>query len=272
MPLLRDTDPLPKNLDILVCESTYGGRVHETTAVRQELIHRVVSEALARGGVLMIPSFSLERTQELLFDLKELIDKQHRLPKVPIFLDSPLAIDALSVYRKYPAYYDEIATAYLKRGEDVFDFEGLVLTRTREESKRINQVPGSKVIIAGAGMMNGGRILHHALRYLSDDRSTLLIIGYQAAGTLGRQILEGHSPVMVHGESVRVRCRVQAIGAFSAHADQAKLLAWILASAPHAARIFINHGEPESSLALALKLKDHGMNAEVAVPRVAISL
>lgn len=266
VPLLRDTDPVPAGLDVLVCESTYGGRVHESVEVRQVMIERLVREALARGGVLMIPSFSLERTQELLYDLKELIDRQHVFPGVPIFLDSPLAIDALSVYRKYPGYYDAEASRYFKEGEDVFNFQGLVLTRTREESKRINQVPGPKIIIAGAGMMNGGRILHHALRYLSDDRSTLLIVGYQAAGTLGRQILEGHSPVKVLGEMVQVRCRIQAIGALSAHADQRKLLSWILAAHPAPRQVFVNHGEPESSLALALKLKDQGIVAEVAEP------
>lgn len=266
VPILRDTDPVPSGLDMLVCESTYGGRMHETVEVRKVLIERLVRQALSRGGVLMIPSFSLERTQELLYDLKDLVDRQHSLPRVPIFLDSPLAIDALRVYRKYPSYYDAEAKEYLRQGQDVFDFEGLVLTRTREESKRINQVVGPKIIIAGAGMMNGGRILHHALRYLSDSHNTLLIVGYQAAGTLGRQLLEGHSPVRVLGETVQVRCHVQAIGALSAHADQHKLLTWISTAHPAPRRVLVNHGEPESSLALALKLGDRGISAEVAEP------
>jgi metallo-beta-lactamase family protein len=191
---------------------------------------------------------------------------------VPIFLDSPLAIDALKVYRKYPAYYDAEAMNYLKEGEDMFAVEGLVLTRTREESKRINQVPGSKIIIAGAGMMNGGRILHHALRYLSDEKSTLLIVGYQAAGTLGRQILEGHSPVKIFNERVQVRCHVQAIGALSAHADQQKLVDWISTAPVPPRRVLINHGEPESALALALKLKDRGVCAEVSEPGLEIEV
>jgi metallo-beta-lactamase family protein len=272
VPILRDTDPLPSGLDVLVCESTYGGRMHESVEARRVLIARLVRQALQRGGVLMIPTFSLERTQELLYDLKELVEHEHNLPKIPIFLDSPLAIDALRVYRKYPAYYDAEALQFTRQGEDIFSFEGLVLTRTREESKRINQVLGPKVVIAGAGMMNGGRILHHALRYLSDERSTLLIIGYQAAGTLGRSILEGQSPVKLLGETVQVRCRVQAVGAFSAHADQQKLVAWISVASQPPRRVFVNHGEPESSLALALKLKDVGIMAEVAEPLTDIIL
>lgn len=272
VPILRETDALPGGLNALVCESTYGGRNHESMVSRQALIEKLVVNAINRGGTLMIPSFSLERTQELLYDLNVLIAHQHRLPHVPIFLDSPLAIAAMRVYRKYPAYYDEEATKYIKDGDDLFDFPGLTVCQTREESKKINQVPGSKIIIAGAGMMNGGRILHHALRYLSDERSTLLIIGYQANGTLGRQILEGNSPVKVLGETVQVRCRVQAIGALSAHADQQKILSWIEAANPRPHRVFFNHGEPESSLALALKLKDQGIAAEVARPGVKMEI
>jgi metallo-beta-lactamase family protein len=196
MPILRETEDLPQDLDVLVCESTYGNRSHEMPAVRQKLIETMVAEAIGRGGVLMIPSFSLERTQELIYDLNDLIDRHHELPRIPIFLDSPLAIGALKVYRKYPEYYDEKALALYKAGDDLFQFPGLTMCETREESKKINNTPGPKIIIAGAGMMNGGRIVHHALRYLSDERNTLLIIGYQAQGTLGRQILDGESPAV----------------------------------------------------------------------------
>jgi metallo-beta-lactamase family protein len=209
----------------------------------------------------MIPTFSLERTQELLYDLSELVDHQ-RLPHVPIYLDSPLAINALSVYRKYTEYYDKAAQEHFKAGEDFFNFPGLIVCRTREESKRINMTPGPKIIIAGAGMMNGGRIVHHALRYLSDDHNTLLIVGYQAQGTLGRQILDGQSPVKVLDESVQVRCQVKAIGALSAHADQAKLTSWVEAAKPK--RVFLNHGELDASTSLAQKITALGINTELA--------
>lgn len=272
-PIVRDTEPLPPELDALVCESTYGNRIHESGSLRQEIIEREVLAALRRGGVLMIPSFSLERTQELIYELNNLIDREHRLPVVPIFLDSPLAIGALKVYRQYHQYYDEEATRLFQGGDDLFQFPGLQLTATTEESKRINQVPAPKIIIAGAGMMNGGRIVHHALRYLSDPKSTLLIIGYQAAGTLGREILEGNSPVTVMGERVPVRCRVRAIGALSAHADQEKLLDWIGGGLATPKKVYLNHGEPPASEALAKRLTaelgikatvvNHGLKVEV---------
>ncbi len=263
-PIVRDTDLLPNDIDALVCESTYGNRAHETTEERQAIIERMVAEAVARGGVVMIPSFSLERTQELIYDLNDLVYRQHKLPNAPIFLDSPLAIGALRVYRKYPQYYDEEAERLFKSGDDLFQFPGLTLTETREESKRINQVPAPKIIIAGAGMMNGGRIVHHALRYLSDPQSTLLIIGYQANGTLGRQILDGDKTVMVMGEKVQVRCTVKAIGALSAHGDQNKLLDWIGGGAMTPKKVYLNHGEPSASEALAKRIiSDLGIKATV---------
>lgn len=271
VPILRDTEKLPKNIDVLVCESTYGNRIHENAADRQTVLKQLINEALVRGGVLMVPSFSLERTQELLYSLNDLISHKNELRSVPIFLDSPLAIDALDVYRKYPQYYDEAATKLTKEGDDLFDFPGLVICNTRDESKKINQVHGQKIIIAGAGMMNGGRILHHALRYLSDEKSTLLFTGYQAEGTLGKQILEGQSPVKVLDETVDVRCQVKFISTLSAHADQSKLLTWI--NAAQVKQVYLNHGEKFASAELAQHLKDRykiaaqpvtmGMNVEV---------
>lgn len=270
VPILRDTEPLPAGLDALVSESTYGDRRHESAVTRQEMIERLVSEAIGRGGVLMIPSFSLERTQELIYDLNDLIDRKYKLARVPIFLDSPLAIDALKVYRKYPRYYDEEAKRYFEAGDDLFSFPGLVQAYTRDESIKINHTPGPKIIIAGAGMMNGGRIVHHALRYLSDARNTLLLIGYQSRGTLGRQIMEGESPVAVYGEEVPVRCQVKMIGALSAHGDQDKLLNWIGAAAPR--RVFLNHGDPAAKEALAEKLGALGIESAPVKPGMTVEI
>ncbi len=264
VPILRDTDSLPANVDVAVCESTYGDRLHESTDERQEIIQKMVTEAVKRGGVLMIPSFSLERTQELIYELNELVERKHKLPHVPIYLDSPLAIDALKVYRKYHQYYDEEATRLFKGGDDLFDFPELTKCESREESKRINQVHPPKVIIAGAGMMNGGRIVHHALRYLSDSSSTLLIIGYQAQGTLGRKILDGEKTVIIMGEKVKVKCKVKAVGAFSAHADQDKLLDWIGGGETTPKKVYLNHGEPQASEVLAKRIiGDLGVKATV---------
>lgn len=184
--------------------------------------------------------------------LNNLIDRHRILPRVPIFLDSPLAIRAIKTYLKYPAYYDQAAAKLYKAGDELFNFPGLVMTETIEESKKINNTPGPKIVIAGSGMMNGGRILHHAIRYLSDQRSTLLIIGYQSEGTLGRRILDGQSSVHVMEEKVQVNCQVKAIGALSAHADQAKLLGWIDKAKPK--KVLLTHGEPEVSRVLAEKI------------------
>lgn len=266
VPILRDTETLPVEIDMLVCESTYGDRLHESAAERQKILENLIIAAVSGGGTLMIPSFSLERTQELLYDLNDLTDRKHRLPRVPIFLDSPLAIRATRTYLKYPQYYDQEAARLFKNGDELFQFPGLVMTETKEESKKINQTPGPKIIIAGAGMMNGGRILHHAIRYLSDERNTLLIVGYQAQNTLGREILLGHSPVKIMGESIPVRCRVKAIGALSAHGDQDKLLDWVGGGPSIPKRILLNHGEPLAISVLAQRLTDDlGAKAEAAV-------
>jgi len=256
VPILRDTDNLPDNLDMLVCEATYGDRLHESDQSRRTILENAVLEAVKRGGTLMIPSFSLERTQELLYELDKLIEQEHRLPPMPIFLDSPLAIGATYVYRKYPKYYDESATELVRGGDDMFDFPGLVLTGSKDESKKINQYPNPKIVIAGAGMMTGGRILHHALRYLSDPASTLLIIGYQAHGTVGREIQEGAPSVKIMGERVSVKCAVKTIGSFSAHGDQAKLMDWIQSGKKLPKKVCLNHGENFVKDILSKKIKD----------------
>ncbi len=262
VPILRDTDTLPGNVDLLVCESTYGDRLHESALQRQEMLENLISEAIGKGGTLMIPSFSLERTQELIYDLNDLVDRKHKLPRVPIFLDSPLAIAATKVYLKYPKYYDKEAEVLFKNGDKLFDFPGLVMTETKEESKKINQMPGAKIIIAGAGMMNGGRIVHHAMRYLSDARNTLLIVGYQSQNTLGRRILNGQSPVEIMGEKIPVRCHVKAIGALSAHGDQNKLLDWVGGGTTVPKKVLLTHGEPPAASALAKRLSgDLGVEA-----------
>jgi len=256
VPILRPTENLPPGVDLLVCESTYGDRLHESDQERRSIVENEVTQAMNRGGAMMIPSFSLERTQELMYQLNDLIDITHKLKRVPIFLDSPLAIKATKVYRKYIKYYNLEALGLLKTGDDMFDFPGLETTLTVEESKKINNTPNPKIIVAGSGMMNGGRILHHALRYLSDPASTLLIIGYQAHGTLGRKILDGQSPVPVMRERVEVNCKVKAVGAFSAHGDQKKLLSWIGSGDLPPKNIYLNHGELEGMKKFSQKIKE----------------
>jgi metallo-beta-lactamase family protein len=272
VPILRDTETLPKNIDLLVCESTYGDRSHVSSAEREKLIEGIIQDAMRKDGVLLIPSFALERTQELLYELTDLVERHKTLPHVPIFLDSPLAIDALRVFEKYPEYYDVEATKFYKDGADLFEFPGLTLTHSRTESMTINHSPTPKVIIAGAGMMNGGRILHHAIRYLSDPKNTLLIVGYQSPGTLGWRLAQGESPVKIHDENVRVHCQIKVISALSAHADKEKLFSWISNGNNSPNQIVLNHGDEPASEALVVRLREKGMNAFAAKAGMVVEL
>lgn len=266
VPILRDTEPMG-DADVLLLESTYGDRVHEPVDVRRELILSLIKYSVEHRGAIMVPAFSLERTQELLYELNILSEYEKSLPKMPIFLDSPLAIRASAVYEKYPEYYDEEAKRLHDFGDDFLDFSGLRMTLTKEESKTINNTPGPKMIIAGSGMMNGGRIVHHAFRYLSDPASTLLIVGYQAEGTLGRRLYEGATKVKVFGEDVYVKCKVKAVGALSAHGDQPKLIKWAGTAKKMPKKIFCVHGEPHAATELAHRLRD-AYNVEAVVPEM----
>lgn len=252
VPILRETDQIGK-ADILLCESTYGDRDHETHKESVDLVMKLIKEGYDRGGTIMIPSFSLERTQEFLYVLNQ---RKDTLPNLPIFLDSPLAIHALPVYRKYAEYYDREAKFLSDAGGDFFLFDKLEITSTPEQSKQINNVPSPKMIIAGSGMMNGGRILHHAFRYLSDPKSTLIIIGYQAEGTLGRKLYEGTDKVKIFNQTIDVKCTIKAIGGLSAHGDKTKLLSWIGNSEKRPEKVFCVHGEPSSATALAHSIRD----------------
>ncbi len=252
VPILRETAQLAET-DLLVVESTYGNRIHEDESMRSQKLRDIIIRTAQRQGVLVIPAFAIERTQQLLFELNQLIDKGE-LPRIEVFLDSPMAIKATDVIKKYPEYYDPEARALVAAGEDFFQFKGLTLTPTRDDSKRINAANRPKVIIAGAGMMNGGRILHHLVRYLGDARSTLLIIGYQAEGTLGRRLYEGERKVQVLDERIDVRAEVTSIGAYSAHGDQNKLVKWIGSASKRPAQVLCTHGDEGASVALATRI------------------
>ncbi|MBI2436627.1 MAG: MBL fold metallo-hydrolase [Candidatus Magasanikbacteria bacterium] len=256
VPILKDTQSL-SDVEILLCESTYGNRIHEDIDTRRSAILKLVQEGTQKGGTIMVPAFSLERTQEFLYELNKLSEYDKSLPKIPIFLDSPLAIDATKVYKKYPEYYDDEAQKLHLTGDDFLDFFQLQITYTRQESMKINQTPGPKMVIAGAGMMNGGRILHHAIRYLSDPNSTLMIVGYQAEGTLGRRLYEGAKRVNVHGNEIDVHCTVKALGALSAHGDQKKMLEWVGTVKDSLKEVYCTHGEPVAATELAHRIKDN---------------
>lgn len=261
-PVIRPTEKIP-SADYCLIESTYGDRLHEDLPQREELLEDAIEDSVKAGGVLMIPAFAMERTQDLLFHLHQLFERG-RIPKVPVFIDSPLAIQLTAIYKKFERYFNEAVQHMAKRGDDILNFPGLRLTLTTEQSKEINEVPSPKIIIAGSGMSNGGRILHHERRYLSDPKSTILFVGYQAEGTLGRKIIDGAQSVRMFDEDVSVRCKIRSISGYSAHADQAQLLAWVKPMRMSLKKIFVIQGEPTASEVFARKIRDEfAIEAEV---------
>ncbi|MBI2415158.1 MAG: MBL fold metallo-hydrolase [Candidatus Kerfeldbacteria bacterium] len=248
VPLLPVTEALPPT-DYLVMESTYGNQTHEDTRERKLLLASAIYETVTLGGVLLIPAFALERTQEILYELNSLVE-HNDIPKLPIFIDSPLAIHATQLYRQHQHLFNNETKYIIASGDDVFRFPGLQLSETRDSSKQINHVPAPKIIIAGSGMMQGGRIRFHLKRYLSDFRNQVLIVGYQVAGSLGRQLLQQVKRVTIDGEDVVVKAKIRAIGGYSAHADQPKLLHWLTANQPPRRHIWLTHGEVAQATAL----------------------
>ncbi|MDO8582150.1 MAG: MBL fold metallo-hydrolase [bacterium] len=249
--------------DYVVMESAYGNRLHEDKSERKILLERAIEDAVARGGVLMVPAFALERTQEILFELNDLVE-HHRIPRIPIYIDSPMAIRATAIYKKYQNYFNPATQQVIRSGDEIFQFPGLHFTLTGDESKAINKVPAPKVIIAGSGDGTAGRILHHEKRYLPDPKSTLLMVGYQVKGSIGRRLLEGNKTVMIHGETVAVRAQIHHIDGYSAHADQNGLFGVVAGMHPLPEKVFLVQGEEEAANALKFKIRDTlGVNAIV---------
>ena len=269
-PLLRPVE-FPSSADYVLVESTYGDRNHPDFLERKDLLEDALEETIGGKGVLMIPSFALERTQELLYELNELVEN-HRIPKAPVFVDSPLAIKSIEVYKKYKKYYNKEASFLLRSGDKIFDFPRLNFTRKAEESKKINIVPSPKVIIAGSGMSTGGRILYHERRYLPDPKNCLLLICYQVAGTLGRDLFRGAKEIEIFRERIPVRAKIKVIQGYSAHADRQGLFQWLyhiksstyLQGKRQVKKVFVVHGEEKPAKSLSQLVKDHlGIEAEV---------
>lgn len=244
-----------KDIDYLIIESVYGDRKHEDVQERSLLLERAVEDAASRQGVLMIPAFATERTQDILYLLNTKLYFK-RIPEVPIFIDSPLAIKITNVFESYPAYYkQEIKDLFLEH-PNLFKFKKLRLSSTVEESKSINDVPAPKVIIAGSGMMTGGRILHHLRRYLPDPKSILLVVGYQAVGSLGRMLVDGHKNIRLFGEDVNVAAEIRNIHGFSAHADNPQLFEFVNHMRDTLEKVFVVQGEESSALYFSQEIKD----------------
>jgi len=259
-PFLRDTEDV-LDVDYLIMESVYGDRNHEQRDERKKKLEEVIEDNYKKKGTLIIPTFSLERSQELLFEIDSLVENK-RVPFMPIFLDSPLAIKLTRVYRKYDKYFNDDVQKLISRGQDIFSFPGLKSTEETEESKAILHVPNPKIIMAGSGMSNGGRILHHEINYLSDSNNTILLIGYQSVGTLGRLIEEGMKKVFIMGQEVLVKAKIAKISGYSGHKDSDHLLEFVEKTADSLKKVFVVMGEVKASMFFAQRLKDNlGLDA-----------
>lgn len=262
LPILKDPEIPEGPIDYVVMESTYGDRVHGPVARMHEALERVVLGTIERGGKIIVPSFAVGRTQELLYVLHEL-QRAGRLPAIPVFVDSPLAIDVTSVFRLHPECFDAGARALLDERGDLFSFEGLKYCRTREESMAINRVEGPAIVISAAGMAEAGRVLHHLRNTVEDERNTILVVGWMAQHTLGRRLVERQRRLRIWGVERDLNARVEVINAFSAHADRDDLLAFADACGHSTRKFFLVHGEPEQQRSLSAAMADRGMRVHI---------
>ncbi|MDA0321958.1 MAG: MBL fold metallo-hydrolase [Verrucomicrobia bacterium] len=262
VPILRNPTLLEQG-DYVVMESTYGNRKHEDASNINDVIADAINETCERGGNIIIPSFAVERSQELLYRLHELKNEK-RIPDMMVFLDSPMAVRVTEVFKRHPDLFDAETMKHLEAGTHPCDFGGLQLTRTAKQSKAINQIRGSVIVIAGSGMCTGGRIKHHLARNIARPESTVLFVGYQAVGTLGREIVDGAEEIRIHGRYLPVKATVRKVGGFSGHADQDELLRWASGFDSAPKKIFITHGEIRAAEALqTLLLEKFGYDATV---------
>lgn len=264
--LVRETESV-EDADYMVIESVYGDRVHEEVKERKTKLKRVVTETIKKGGALLIPSFSLERTQILLHELNDMVEGGE-IPEIPVFLDSPLAIKLTDIYRQADSkLFNKHARGEILKGDKIFNFPGLRFTDTVEESKEIMKTKNPKIVIAGSGMSSGGRIIHHEKHFLGDPDSTILFVGYQSPGSLGRHIQEGVKEVKIFNKKIKVRVNVETIRGFSAHADRDKLLWFVEGSRDSLKKVYVAMGELKSSLFLAQRINDF-LGVEAKVPEV----
>lgn len=264
LPIIRDPEP-PPEADYLILESTYGGRLHKNDEVVLDKLRETILRTAARGGRVIIPAFAVGRTQQIVLMLHQLCCGKS-IPDIPIFVDSPLAINATEAYRAHPECFDEETNAYLNNSEDPFGFHRLRYVREASESKALNDLRGPMIVISASGMCEAGRILHHLRNNIEDPRNTILIVGFQAEHTLGRKIVERRPEVPIFGEPMRLRAEVVTIQELSGHADQGELLAWIKPIAPRLKNIFLVHGELPAQEALKTAIEER-YSIPVTIPR-----
>jgi metallo-beta-lactamase family protein len=262
-------DPVvPQGADVVIMESTYGNRDHETVIDARAQLAAVVRDTAARGGRILIPSFAVGRTQELLYNLNGL-SREGAIPAIPIYVDSPLATDTTTVFEMHPEVFDHTEDL-VNKAKDLFQFPQVHFTRSVEESKGLNTAQGPMVIIAASGMVEAGRILHHLVRGAADPKNTILFVGYQAEGTLGRRIESKPPTVRIYGDDVPLRAEVKIIDGYSAHADRTELTAWIdgvKTTSPRLGEVFLVHGEADVQDIFKTALSAKGYTVECPEPR-----
>jgi len=262
--LLRDPIPVP-DVDHFIMESTYGGREHEADTDANSEIARILNRAIKKNGKIIIPAFAVERTQQLLYVLNELLDAE-QIPAVPIYVDSPLAVNATEIFRLHPECFNQEVYDFLFEKRNPFGFENLTLIRSVEKSKELTRSKEAAIIISASGMCEAGRILHHLKNNIDDKSTTVLFVGYCAEQTLGWKIREGHEEVKIFGEEYKVRAEVEGLDSFSGHADHSELIDYFNASGGKKEKVWLVHGEQSRSekLQTALRELDHGGTVDVA--------
>ena len=266
-------DPVaPTNADAVIMESTYGNRDHESVDGAKARLADVIRRTAARGGRILIPAFAVGRTQEMLYNLNSL-EREKAIPSIPIYVDSPLAIDATTVFEMHPENFDQTEDL-VRKTKELFDFPLLHFTRDVQESKAINSAKGPMIVIAASGMMEAGRILHHLANGASDPRNTILIVGFQAEHTLGRRIVEKQPMLRIFGDEIPLRADVEVINGYSAHADRTELATWldkVKATSPHLGPVWLVHGEAEAQDALQTSFTSKGYNVSCPAPHTTVS-
>lgn len=261
-PLLNERES-PAGAHYIVMESVYGDRLHEGRALRKQHLRDAVEATRERGGVLLIPSFSIERTQILLFELNDMVEEGSMQP-IPIYLDAPLATRITDLFRRYIHYLNPKARAHFEKGDDPFAFPGLTVIQNKGASQAIHREADPKVIIAGAGMSAGGRIRSHEQHYLGEKKAAVLFVGYQAPGSLGRRIKDGAEKVQIDGRYVRIHAHIDELTGYSGHADRDELLQFAEEAGDGVEKIFVTMGEPKASIFLAQRIKDfYGIETHV---------
>lgn len=257
-PLLRDTESI-EGADYVVVESVYGDRNHDPKAERREKLEMVIKDVIAKHGTLVIPAFSLERTQVILYEINELIESKS-IPSIPVYMDSPLGNRVTDIYRNSKYLFNEGIQKEIREGDDIFNFPRLVFTENTEQSRAIDHAKSPKIIVAGSGMSVGGRVIHHEEVYLSDEKNTLLLVGYQTVGSIGRQLLDGNKKIKIHGNDIKVNAKIESILGYSSHKDSDHLVEFIATTEEgghKVKKVFTAMGEPKASLFLVQKIRDN---------------